>query len=56
MRKPIGVGYFEETDTEIQFVEDGHSHLRIYEWPEDNKIYVLGSDVAGGGEGDAASA
>lgn len=48
MRKPLAIGYLEETDTEVNFIEAPHGNLRIYEWPEDGKKYTIGSDVAEG--------
>lgn len=56
MRNPIARGYFIETDTEIEFVEDPQGRLRIYEWPRDDIEYALGADVAEGVEKDESAA
>ncbi len=47
MRKPLAIGYLEpDANGSIVFVDDPHSHLRIYEWP--GQKAVMGSDVAEG--------
>ncbi len=46
MRKPLKVGYLQEGESGIEFVDDPHSNLRIYELP--NEKAVIGSDVAEG--------
>lgn len=51
VRKPIAKGRLEwisDRDPLVQWVDDPDGIIEIYEWPEKDRKYVNGTDVAGG--------
>lgn len=48
LKEPIKIGYLEEKDSKVQFIDDQNGYIRIWRKPEKDKFYVIGADVAEG--------